>query len=375
MKVFHHVQSLDRSQGGLAVAVADLCSAMASQDCDVTLGIAGEDEWPVQLSDEVGLISLGVVNSASSHFMLAPAFEPVENYDLVHQHGIWTRSMRVVAGFIEREGVPLIVSPHGMLEPWSLQQHSLRKQIAWRWYQRDILEAARAFHATCEAEAEHIRALGFSQPIAVIPNGISSDLKLPVPEETTERTVAFLSRIHPKKGLNLLLDAWSEIGGDGWTLKIYGDGDPGYMAKVKRLITKLNLSHTVEMCGPVYEDAKWRALEEANLFVLPSYSENFGIVVAEALKAGTPVITTTTTPWQLVETSGCGWCVEPTVEGVAGALRDALLHTSVRELAAMGQRGAKLIDEEFSYREISEKMKAFYSWITEDSEKPGFVVD
>ncbi|MGY8642986.1 MAG: glycosyltransferase [Verrucomicrobiales bacterium] len=374
MKILHHVQSLAETQGGLAVAVADLCSALSSLNCEGVITVANNGGNSVPVSKQVKVIDLGISNALWSHFLPAPKIEFALDLQLIHQHGLWTRSMREVAAFSKRSGIPLVLSPHGMLEPWALEQRAIRKRIAFAMYQNAILKQACGFHATSDAEAGQIRKLGFSQPIAVIPNSAPDGWDPSFAGGRGERTAIFLSRLHEKKGVELLLEAWASASPSDWKLRIYGEGEPTYQQKIRRMIADLGLSKNASLVGPVYGDLKWKAMGEAELFILPSYSENFGIVVVEALKSGTPVITTTATPWKLIEHAGCGWCVEPTVDRLKEALKDAVSKSEL-DLEAMGRAGSRLVDEQFRSDKNAEKMSQFYQWLSGEGKKPSFVIE
>ena len=302
---------------------------------------------------------------------------------VVHQHGIWLRSTHEVTKSAISNRVPLVVSPRGMLEPWAINNSKWKKKLAWLIYQERDLQKATAFHATAQSEAANIRRLGFKHPISVIPNGISPP-KLDNGEwrmanvnlnhsRSAKRTALFLSRINPKKGLPMLLDAWAQIANDGWSLVIAGNDDSNHLAVVERKIQELGLSEVVELAGPLFGEAKENAYRKADLFLLPSYSENFGIVVAEALSYGIPVLTTTGCPWQELRSNNCGWWVDPTAESIEIGLREALSMSS-NELHQMGIRGRQLVKEKYQWPSIAEQMLEFYNWIIHGGKQPKFVV-
>jgi glycosyltransferase involved in cell wall biosynthesis len=213
-------------------------------------------------------------------------------------------------------------------------------------------------------------------------------------KEQDRKTALFLSRINPKKGLPMLLDAWQRVAPEGWRLVIAGNDDSNHLPIVERKIRELGLQDQVEVAGPLFGAAKEAAYRNADLFVLPSYSENFGIVVAEALGYGVPVLTTTGCPWQELQTHGCGWWVEPTPEGIESGLRAALGVGGMgqgawseelgawsveqgawsMELRAMGLRGRALVEEKYQWPGIAERMLEFYDWILNGGKQPDFVV-
>jgi glycosyltransferase involved in cell wall biosynthesis len=293
------------------------------------------------------------------------------NWDLVHSHGLWLPFNHTVAGLA---GKRHIISPRGMLEPWALNNSKWKKRVAWWLYQKRDLKRAIAFHATAESEAESIRRLGFKQPIAVIPNGVDLPeiFKPAVKPEGASKTALFLSRIHPKKGLPMLLDAWKRVAPDNWRLVIAGNDDGNHLPLIEKKLKELGLGDQVTIAGPLFGKAKDVAYRNADLFVLPSYSENFGIVVTEALGYQLPVLTTTGCPWQELITERCGWWVDPTPEGIEAGLGDALASSSM-QLQEMGVRGCELVREKYQWPIIAENMWVFYNWILNGGEQPKFI--
>ena len=179
----------------------------------------------------------------------------------------------------------------------------------------------------------------------------------PLPDRN--KTVLFLSRIHEKKGIPVLLEAWDQLRPQGWNLEIYGSGDPAYISGLKKQIQKMSLSQTVQILGHVSGQDKWDVYDRSSIFVLPSHSENFGLVVAEAFVSGLPVITTTGTPWSELDEVGCGWCIELGSENLSRALSQAIA-MSAEELDAMGDRGRNYMTQNFSWDVIASGLVADY---------------
>jgi glycosyltransferase involved in cell wall biosynthesis len=279
---------------------------------------------------------------------------------ILHHPGVWTDVNRYAAVVSRRLKIPLVCSPRGMLEPWSMNFHPIRKRIAWRLYAWRTLEATTVFHATAESEAEAIRGLGFRQPIRVVPNGV----ELPPNwadggERRGRKRALFLSRIHQKKGLPMLLRAWSRIRPTGWELVIAGPDDGGHQAEIERLVETLGLGAEVSFPGSISDRDKWSLYRSADLFVLPTLSENFGMVVPEALACGLPVLTTTGAPWRELVERRCGWWVAPKEEAIAHALGAA---TEIGQEArrAMGARGRELVCERYTWPAIGHRMARMY---------------
>ena len=301
--------------------------------------------------------------------------------DLVHLHGIWQYELHRCAVICRRWKIPYVVAPRGMLEPWSLKTKWLKKRIArWLYQDRDLKMAA-ALHATAESEADQFRKLGLTNPIIVSPNGVN------VPEVSKRvarecevearkaRRVLFVSRMHPKKGVLELLEAWASVRPKEWQCELVytlnGDEERAYEARVKERIASLGLSYVGKdadamsaadfiLTGPLNDAEKWSAYERADLFVLPTYSENFGIVVAEALWAGVPVVTTKGTPWNELVERQCGWWIElPPKESLEMALREATSQ-DCETLREMGARGRKLVEEKYTWKAVCDAMVEGY---------------
>jgi glycosyltransferase involved in cell wall biosynthesis len=188
------------------------------------------------------------------------------------------------------------------------------------------------------------------------------------------RLMLFMSRVHPQKGLPLLLEALSRLGRQlaGWQLVIAGPDEAGHVAELKRLAARLGVASVVHFVGPVYGQDKRDALAAADLFVLPSYSESLAIVVAEALAMCVPVLTTRGAPWDELLEHRCGWWTETTVAGIQAGLSDAI-HRPAAELAAMGQRGAALVAGRYTWAVVAEKSLQLYAWLLNQAPRPEFV--
>lgn len=257
-----------------------------------------------------------------------------------------------------------------MLEPWALEYRRWKKLPVWWLWQRSAIEDAAVLHCTSEAEAQSLRRLGLGNPVAVVPNGVDVPaLQHGNCRSDGYRSVGCIARLHPIKGLPLLLEAWASLRPAGWRLRIAGPDKCGHEEELRAQAQTLGIADSVEFRGPVYGQDKWEFLRSAGLFVLPSYSENFGVAVAEALACGVPVITTKGTPWGGLEQAGCGWWVEVGAEPLAAALEEAMRLTDAQR-CAMGERGRRLVQEKFSWPEIARQMKEVYEWVLGGGRKP-----
>jgi glycosyltransferase involved in cell wall biosynthesis len=291
------------------------------------------------------------------------------NVEVLHNHGMW--DMTALYSAWVKQGQILVHSPRGTLSTWAMAQGSPAKGLSWPLLQRPALKQATCLHATAETEYEDIRRWGFTQPVAIIPNGVDLP-SLSVKKAQAHRTLLFLGRIHPKKGLDLLLPTWQVLQDrfPEWRLRIVGSDSgyypaSGYLNQLQKLAEQLGLER-ITFDGALYGDQKWQAYGEADLFVLPTYSENFGIAVAESLGAGTPVVVSKGAPWSVVPEHGAGWWVDIGLDPLIAGLEEALGRSSP-ELALMGQRGRALIQEHYSWPKIADQMAQTYHWLQDRS--------
>jgi glycosyltransferase involved in cell wall biosynthesis len=294
--------------------------------------------------------------------------------EVLHDNGIWLPANHAAVRAAVSRGVPVVSSTRGMLMPWSIRIKAWKKRLAWQLYQRRDSTAARVFHATSSDEARGLRQIGLRQPIAVIPNGVDLPSKLEArPRTGGTRTALFLSRIIRNKGVLELVAAWAAVRPAGWRVVLAGPDEQGHRAEVERAVQDAGLSEAMEFVGRVEGDAKWDLLRQADLFVLPTHGENFGLVVAEALGCGVPVITTKGAPWEDLVKHRCGWWVDLGVEPLAAALREA---TALRdeERLEMGRRGRELVLSRFTWAGVAERMASVYRWILSGGPPPGCVM-
>jgi len=370
MKQLHIVHDISIRSGGLGLAALRYAQAVAKAGASVTLFVAVRTSDELELSEGggqfnvVGPESRAAICGLDGFFYQAMAIRRClteAHFDVVHLHGTWSPILAVAAYMARSKNIPFIASPHGCLEPWALGHRKLKKQVALAVYQRRVLENASLLVATAGQELASIRGLGLAGPVAVVPNGVELVAE-PKRCAGSSRKILFLSRIHPQKGLGDLVIAWARVRQPGWRLVIAGPSKGGYEKEIKSLTRKLGIEEDFEFLGLVVGKKKERCFSEADVFVLPTYSENFGIAVAEALARGLPVITTTGAPWQELETYQCGWWVAPGVNGIAGALSDVL--AMPREiLQCMGARGKILVEQKYSWELIGRNALHAAEWV------------
>lgn len=360
MKIFLASTSLHPTYGGPAYSVSRLAGALTKAGADVALWAADGSA----LSTLLLPAQTAVVRLTGS---VAEALVSAGRIDILHDNGIWRPHNRHLSTLANKFDIPRLVSTRGMLEPWAFRHKRLKKSIAWTLYQRRDLKRAQLHHATAIQEAQNVRALGLGVSVRVIPNGVD------VPNVNVEtvrygtdsvssagqRTALFLGRIYPIKGLPMLVEAWARVRPHGWRLQIAGPDESGHRAEVERAVLMAGLGDVVSFIGPVEGLAKSVAFSNADFLILPSHSESFGMVVVEALAHGLPVLTTSGTPWPGLLERGCGWWVNPTVDGLAEGL---VLATSLDSatLRTMGMKGRAWVSAEFAWESIATQFLAAY---------------
>ena len=380
INVIQTVGGLAPETGGPARSVPNLALALANQGVRVTLLSLdlgpGFSDPLVPSHPLLKAIFVPVKFQVGMRTILIPGYKKTlqnlchvpENL-IIHDHGIWLPQNGAAVQVSKQSGIPLVISPRGMMEPWAMEFHRWRKWIAWQLFQKRWLMAATAMHATSLAEAASIKNLDIKKPTVVIPNGTVIPETIPPKAAHHRKRILFLSRIHPKKGLLNLIQAMEQSNLMDWELIIAGYDENNHQEQIEAAVKKAGLSGSVLFPGAIDNQDKWEAYANADLFILPSFSENFGIVVAEALAAGLPVITTTGTPWEDLRRYNCGWWVEPTVEGLVQAIQEATGLTDDQR-KEMGQRGRKLVNKSYSWKAVAREMISFYQAILAGKSAP-----
>ncbi len=385
MHIAHTIAGLHTRSGGPTRTVTRLVESLAMEDgVNVTLlsqSLVGDPVFPMSELKTKRHVAMSYSRRAIQFGLPLRklVIDTVKNDppQIIHDHGVWLPTNYFVSAIARNNNIPLVIHPRGMLEPWALEYRAKKKILAMFLYQKRILNSAVLFMATSFQEAENLREIGLKQPIAVIPNGVD------LPEICTNKPVdgvqedrkcnaLFLSRIHPKKGLLGLVEAWGRVRPENWHLRIAGPDEAGYLAEVLQKIKLLGLESSIEYVGEVEGEAKATLFENADLFILPSYSENFGVVVAEALAYGVPVITTTGTPWQGLLEHRCGWWIEPTIDALTVTLQDAF-NVNLSTLKDMGGKG-RILAQEYNWQHIAEQTADVYQWILGEKVMPACVL-
>ena len=375
MKILTFISSLDINAGGPSRSVPMLVKGLAELGVDVTLMTICSENMNVHAL-EGSTAKLKLLEPSFSQGEIAQYLKD-EKFQLIQIQSMWELPYHKVMVEARRLGIPYIVTPRGMLEPWSLSQKKWKKKLAWWLYQRNDVQQSVCVFTTAKKEAEHVSELGVTACKAVIPNGIeTSSYPCKTSVDQVKKQVLFLGRMHVKKGIEILFDAWKRIHADysDWRLLVVGNGEIEYIQSLENRMESLGLKDSIKVLPPVYGNDKIRLYQESALLCLPSFSENFGMVIAEAMSCGTPVITTTDCPWDILNETNTGWCIHLSVDNLERALREALSMSSA-ELYDRGQRASQLICDNFDYRSVTRKTLSLYEWLLNGGKKPAFVYE
>jgi glycosyltransferase involved in cell wall biosynthesis len=328
----------------------------------------------VGLAPEHPALNLHVVGTRGSGFQ---TLSPNSMCEVVHIHGLWTPFEWRAYREARARGARVVISPHGSLEPWAIRHKRVKKLAAWWLYQKRILQQADLLVASSDIERDNFRELGLTAPVAVIPVGVDVSDR---PEDLSqsdltdrEKVVLFLARLSPKKGIPDLLEAWHGMADRrGYELHIHGYGPASYRSYLESRVSTLKIERHVKLLGPLFGEEKWRKLQRSSIYALPSYSENFGITIAEALLSGLPVITSTATPWGELSSRGLGWIVDNDVAQLRDALQRAL-SMDADELRPI-RNDARAYARKYMWSPIADRYVDTYNWIAAPgSTRPNWV--
>lgn len=290
--------------------------------------------------------------------------------DIIDVQGLWNSASVFNFLYFRNNSTPYMITPRGMLEKWALNKSYFKKKFFYHLLEKNNINNAACIRATSLLEAKSIRSLGFKNQIVNIPNAIQvSKFNFKI-KKNSKKKILFLSRLNPKKGIVELLNAWKIIQDKNldWELVICGHDENGYKKKILDLSFKLKLKRIV-FIEPVYGEKKNALYKSCDLFILLSHSENFGLVIAEALSFGLPVITTINTPWKFLNKKGCGWCIELNKKIIINTMNYAM-NLNNKERFEMGKKGRKWIINDYSINVMTTKLCRVYNWILNKGAKP-----
>lgn len=361
MKILHYIPSIDETSGGVG-AYMQLLTRDLGALCELHVVTHKSPKERELEGCSLHYISNGWLRLARVRKEWEDILKEIKP-DAVHINCCWLPISALTAIWAKRQGFRVIYSPHGMLEPWILNRNYWAKKLpAILLYQRKAIRIADCLHATAESERTNLMALGWNSNIQTIGNCVDVSHIEMKQSWVRQKRILFLSRVHVKKGINFLIEAVAKLREqmEGFEVLIAGPGEEDYIRELQQFAARLGVGDIVRFIGSVYGDAKFDLYRQADLFVLPTHSENFGIVVTEALACGTPVITTKGTPWAELESNHCGWWTGIGTEATVEALK-FFLALSEAELEIMGRNGRKLVEEKYSCEIIAQKFMEMYN--------------
>jgi len=350
MRICHATDATDASYGGLYTATQGLMAALAHAPGVESVMLAGRDP----------------------HWREA---------DLCHSHGMWSRSAWITLGWRLRNRKPLIVAPHGMLDEWALRNRAIAKRLALASYEGLRLRKAVCIHALCEAEAASVRRLRLAAPTFVIPNGVQmpSDDELKTygapAREARHKILLYLGRIHPKKGIDLVLRALAALTArdrryrDEWRLKVCGPGERQYVDDLVRMAHELGISGMVEFADPVGGEQKKEALGSASAFVLTSHSEGLPMSVLEAWAYGLPSLISHECNLSRPAADGAAMLTSTSLDEITARLGE-LLTLDDRDRARMGSRAREHVRRAHHWDRVRDRMMDVYRWALGGGPRP-----
>jgi glycosyltransferase involved in cell wall biosynthesis len=382
--------SISCRAGGLFGAVRLLARNVRQVGCGVRIFSIADDYSDKDTEQWCDLDLHVLPRRGPKSFGYAPGFSRIldeNNLDLIHTHGLWMYPSLAALRWSKHWGLPLIVSPHGMLDSWALSNSAWKKRLAGMLFERAHLRRAACIHALCKSEYEAIRAYGLPNPVAIIPNGVDLpevSRSLSQPAWATElpaksSVLLFLGRIHPKKGLENLLHGWARVrqrqanSSGSWQLVIAGWDQGGHQGELEILARRLEVQETVHFVGPQFDKQKAESFACADAFVLPSLSEGLPMAVLEAWSYGLPVLMTShcNLPEGFENQAAISMDTDP--DSIAAALV-RLFGMSGEERYVVGNRGRLLVEKRFSWPTVAAQMCSVYEWVLKGGSPPECLV-
>jgi poly(glycerol-phosphate) alpha-glucosyltransferase len=361
--------SISRVNGGIFDAMRNLTMSIAAEKRYLPVVFSARDTYTASDAVLWNNIATNAFQVRGPHIFgyapgLATALE-VSDAEILHVHGIWMYPS--VAALRWSHGKrPYLVSPHGLLRPWALRNSRWKKRIAAMLYENMHLRRAACLHALTAAEAESFREYGLKNPICLIPNGTNLRLNRVGSEPRQGRSILYLGRFHPSKGLRSLIEAWravcEEAEAAGWRLKLAGWDQNNHRAELEQLADQLRIRSSITFLGPQFDADKERCLAAASAFILPSKSEGLPVSILEAWSWQIPVLMTHECNLPEGVEARAAITMDPEADSIAAALR-RLFSLTDEEREAMGLNGRNLVEKRFQWQRIGETMTEVYDWI------------
>lgn len=378
---------MSHNGGGVFDVVRRLAPALqADPEFQVAVFGLADDHATAGLSDWDGIPVTTKAVYGSRTWGYAPGLKTAlrrSALDLLHVHGLWMYPSVASSGWAHSTAKPYIVTPHGMLDAWAVRHHGWKKRLALWAYEARHLRGAACLHALCEAEARSFRELGLSNPICIVPNSVAANSegadRRGSERQGWSKTLLYLGRLHPKKGLGNLLHAWQRFsrragdGKEGWHLAIAGWDQEGHERALRQIASDGAMDGSVHFLGPRFGADKQALFQSATAFVLPSASEGLPMVVLEAWSYGLPVLMTPHCNLPIGFERGAALQIGRDVDGLKDGL-ERIASMSEEELRRMGETGRRLCKERFSQRETSTMITDVYRWLLKRGPRPACIM-
>ncbi|HEX4413387.1 MAG TPA: glycosyltransferase [Lacipirellulaceae bacterium] len=377
--------SVSRAAGGIFEVERRLAQQIAAMDQIEVQAFGTQDEFTQEDADAWKPVEVRTFPTRGPRaFGWSPALKQAfddNSADVGHLHVLWMHTSIIMRSWSRHHRKPYLTTLHGMLDPWALRNSRWKKELSAVLYERSCLNEAACVQTFSRSELRSAREFGLNNPICVIPNGIDIPQLCGVPapwEVNGKKTLLYLGRLHPKKGLVNLLGAWrklrtaSHTGLENWQLAIAGWSQGGHEAELKELTAAYGIQSEVKFLGPLYGDVKAGAYCGAEAVVLPSFSEGLPMAVLEAWAYRKPVLLTP--QCNLPEGAAIGAAIEvaPEVDTLAEGLA-SLIEASDAERAQMGERGWELVNQKFTWPKVAAEMLSVYGWLVGGGPAPASV--
>jgi glycosyltransferase involved in cell wall biosynthesis len=370
---------VSKNAGGLYVSVRKMTQAIAACGVDCTIFGLKDEHTAEDLKAWAPLDVCVYPRRGPRFFPVSMSMRKAvleSEPDILHTHGIWLYPSLVDLAARRERKTPYVVSPRGMLDPWAVNNSACKKKLAGWVFENKHLSRAACIHALCESEYKSIRAYGLKNPVCIIPNGVDlpeDRVRLAPPwadvVEGGRKVMLFLGRIHPKKGLPNLIEAWSILKPEEWILAIAGWDQAGHENKLKKLVKDLRLEKDIIFPGPVFDEKKKASLQNVDAFILPSLSEGLPMSVLEAWSYGLPVLMTKECNIPEGFAAKAAVEVKPEPDSIAEGLK-SFFSLPTPERKEMGLSGRSLVETKFSWPRIAGEMIGVYQWILGQGPQP-----